>query len=77
MKFFVEKILNERHGGGIDCSFMDMKLLREKRERLKTKFLFKCTMCKKEEWIEAIDPKPSVTPINKAAVNGAIAAGEF
>lgn len=76
--YVFKQIQNNVHGGGLDCSFMNMSFVSEKRYGFFSKFKFKCKICNIVTVILS-EPKndldKSYLPINKAVTNGTVAIG--
>jgi len=73
--YIFEQIKKSRHREGTDCSFLDMIFKSEIRNGYTSSFKFQCQICNIESIIHSENPKESYIPINKALVNGSIAAG--
>lgn len=73
--YIFEQIKKCRHSGGTDCSFLDMTFKSEIRNGYTLSFKFECQICCIESIIHSENSKESYIPINKALVNGSIAAG--
>jgi len=43
--YIFKQIQNSSHGGGLDCSFLNMSFVSEKRYGFFSKFKFQCKMC--------------------------------
>lgn len=75
--YIFEQIKNSRHSGGTNCSFLSMTFISETRKGYNSCFKFKCQVCNIESIIHSENPIKTYIPINKALVNGSIAAGMF
>lgn len=72
-----KQIQNSSHGGGLDCSFMNMSFVSEKRYGFFSKFKFQCKMCNIVTVISSEPSDKSYFPINKAVTNGTVAIGKY
>ncbi|CAI6377348.1 unnamed protein product [Macrosiphum euphorbiae] len=76
MNFVFKQILNCRHKGGLDCTFLDMELISEHRKGFFCSWLFKCLVCQIKIKIDSENTSETeYVGVNKAAVSGSIAIG--
>lgn len=76
MNFVFKQILNCRHKGGLDCTFLDMELISEHRKGFFCSWLFKCLVCRIKIKIDSENTSETeYVGVNKAAVSGYIAIG--
>lgn len=76
MNFVFKQILNCRHMGGLDCTFLDMKLISEHRKGFFCSWLFKCLVWQIKIKIDSENnSQTEYVGVNKAAVSGSIAIG--
>lgn len=76
MNFVFKQILNCRHKGGLDCTFLDMELFSEHRKGFFCSWLFKCLVCQIKIKIDSENTSETeYVGVNKAAVSGSIAIG--
>ncbi|XP_022173422.1 uncharacterized protein LOC111035906 [Myzus persicae] len=64
--YIFKQIQNSSHGGGLDCSFLNMSFVSEKRYGFFSKFKFQCKMCNIITVISSEPSDKSYLPINKA-----------
>lgn len=76
INFIFRQIFECRHKGGLDCTFMDMVCLSERRLGFYSVWNFKCKICHiKFNLFSELQSQSEYIPINKAAVSGCIANG--
>lgn len=75
--YIFKQIQNSSHGGGLDCSFLNMSFVSEKRYGFFSKFNFQCKVCNIVKVISSEPSDKSYLPINKAVTNGTVAIGKL
>lgn len=75
--YIFDQIQSNVYSGGFDCSFMNMKIISEKKNGFQSKFTFKCQICGISTIINSENKKGQNTylPIIEAVVSGTIAIG--
>lgn len=73
IKYLFSEISNIKHEH-TNCTFSDLKFMKERRNGLLSQYVFECKMCKKIEYIHSEDPKRKMS-INTAVVEGVMCTG--
>lgn len=66
---------SNKHIPGLGCTFINMNFVKEECKGFSSSWYFKCKMCNCIMIIDSERVIPDYSPINKSAVNGAIAVG--
>jgi hypothetical protein len=76
MGHFFRSIQAERHGGGLDCTFMDMDFVGECLQGFRSLWLFQCRVCHKKTTLYSENDKQcGFVPVNSAVVHAIVATG--